>query len=260
MATRLGELLDNERHRSFVGRRRDLAGFDEAVAGRSPSRVFLLHGPGGIGKTTLLLKMRAHARAAGRIVVMLDGREVDASPEGFANAIVAALGLPHDQGGAAPALGAADLLVNAVLLVDGFEQLTAVDSWLRQEFIPALAADTVVVLAGRDTSATPWRADAGWRRLVAINALDPFDPAESDQLLALAGVAEPDRPQLIALGRGHPLAMALLADVARAGEVPRRLADVPALVSALLDSLLRGAPTQAHVTGLAACAKASILA
>jgi len=80
---RLGELLDEERHRSFVGRRRELDGFDDAVAGRSSHRVLLVHGPGGIGKTTLLFELRARARAAGRNVVLLDGREVDASPEGF---------------------------------------------------------------------------------------------------------------------------------------------------------------------------------
>src|SRR4029079_1180609 len=81
-------------------------------------------------------------------------------------------------------------------------------------------------------------------------------PDDSGQLLALAGVAESDRTHLVELGRGYPLALALLADVARAGGAPATLADVPALVSILLDSLLRGAPTQAHVSGLATCAKA----
>ncbi|HEU4423028.1 MAG TPA: AAA family ATPase [Pilimelia sp.] len=249
MATRLGEVLDRERHRNFVGRRRELAGFDEAIAGRSPHRVLLVHGPGGIGKTTLLLELRTRARAARRTVALLDGREVDASPEGFVDAVAGALGRPGDG-------RATELPADAVLLVDGYEHLAPIDSWLRHEFVPALAAEAVVVLAGRDAPAAAWRLDAGWRHVVAALRLDPFDPAESGQLLALAGVAAPERSRLIALGRGHPLAMALLADVARSGVVPESLADVPALVSALLDPLLRGAPTQAHVTGLATCAKA----
>jgi hypothetical protein len=254
VATRLGELLDRERHRNFVGRRTELAAFDEAVVGRSPRRVLFVHGPGGIGKTTLLFELSARARAAGRTVVSLDGREVDASPEGFENAILAAIGRRAD-GAAAQSFGAADLLVDAVLLVDGYEQLAPIDSWLRDQFIPELAADDVVVLAGRDAPAAAWRVDAGWRHVVAVHRLDSFDPAESGQLLALAGVAAPDQARLVALGRGHPLAMALLAEAARTGVVPRSLADVPTLVTALLDSLLRGAPTQAHVTGLAVCAK-----
>jgi hypothetical protein len=50
--------------------------------------------------------------------------------------------------------------------------------------------------------------------------------------------------------------MALLADIAVTGTVPDRLAEVPDLVAALLESLLRGAPADAHMTGLAACAMA----
>src|SRR5690606_11741747 len=146
------------------------------------------------------------------------------------------------------AVGAAGLPADAVLLVDGYEQLAPIDAWLRQEFVPALAADTVVVLAGRDAPAAAWRVDSGWRRLVAVHELAPLDPADSARLLALAGVGESDRPRLLALGRGHPLAMALLADVARTGTVPERLADVPDLVTTLLDTLLRGAaPTRAHL-------------
>lgn len=241
MANRLGEVLDAERHRNFVGRRRELAGFDDAVGGLSPRRVFFVHGPGGIGKTTLLLELHARARAAGRRVVMLDGREVDASPEGFELALARHRAGPTDG--------------DAVLLVDGYEELAPIDAWLRDEFIPGRPAGYVVVLAGRAAPTSAWRVDAGWRHLVEIYPLDPLNAGESAELLARAGVAEPDRARLVSLGRGHPLAMALLADAARAGVVPARLADVPALVSALLDSLLRDAPTQAHVTGLAVCAR-----
>src|SRR5690606_41815246 len=87
VATRLGEVIDDERHRGFVGRGRELAAFDAAVAGRSPCRVLFVHGPGGIGKTTLLLELRTRARAAGRAVVMLDARDGGASPDGFRHAI-----------------------------------------------------------------------------------------------------------------------------------------------------------------------------
>jgi hypothetical protein len=51
----LGDLLDDARRRTFVGRRRELASFEDALAGRSPRRALFVHGPGGIGETTLLL-------------------------------------------------------------------------------------------------------------------------------------------------------------------------------------------------------------
>jgi hypothetical protein len=207
VATRLGDLLDDARRRTFVGRRRELVSFDDALMG--------------------------------------------SSPEGFENAVAAALGQPAGTGP-----GRSALPVGAVLLVDGYEQLGPVDGWLRQGFLPALPAECVVVLAGRAAPAAPWRSDPGWRWVVAVHRLDHFDEAEAGQLLARAGVAPPDRPQLVRLGRGHPLAMALLAEIAVTGTLPDSLAEVPDLVSVLLESLLRGAPTEAHMTGLAACTKA----
>src|SRR5690348_12439248 len=86
-ATSLGDVIDRARRQSFVGRRSELRTFDDVLAGRSPRRVVFVHGPGGIGKTTLLREMRARARAAERTAVLLDGSEIDPSPDGFNAAV-----------------------------------------------------------------------------------------------------------------------------------------------------------------------------
>jgi hypothetical protein len=225
-----------------------LASFDDALHGRSPRRVLFVHGPGGIGKTTLLHEFRV--RAPGRTVVLLDGREVDPSPSGMHLAIRSALGRPGDQ------QPVERLPAGAVLLVDGYEQLAAIDGWLRAELVPNLGVDNVVVLAGRDPPAAPWRTDPGWRQLVAVHHLEHFEPGESSELLARAGVASPGHAHLVSLGRGHPLTMALLADLAASGQVPDTLADAPDLISTLLESFLHDVPSEAHLSGLATCALA----
>jgi hypothetical protein len=246
VSAHLGDLLDEERRHSFVGRRRELTSFDDALAGRSSRRVLFLHGQGGIGKSTLLLECHARTREAGRVGVLIDGRDVDPSPDGLVTAVQLAL----DQHTTTP------LPAGAVLFVDGYEQLAPVDGWLRKRFIPGLSSDHVVVLAGRDPPAVPWQSDAGWRQLVAVHRLEPFDEAESAELLAHSGVAPAARSHLVALGRGHPLTVALLADLAAAGEVPDTLADAPDLLSALLESFLGDVPSDAHLRGLATCATA----
>jgi hypothetical protein len=232
----LGEVIDGARRGAFVGRRAELRDFDAALAGDSPRRVLFLHGPGGIGKTTVLMECRARAREAGRSVALLDARELDPSPEGFTKALADA-----------PEVG--------VLLVDGYEHLAPVDGWLRRDLVPSLPADAVVVFAGRDEPAPPWRTEPGWRQVVGVHRLDQLDDADAAELLSRAGVTDQDRTRLVRLGRGHPLALALLADAACSGTVPDRLADAPDIIGTLLESLLRDAPSQAHMTGLATCTK-----
>jgi hypothetical protein len=146
--TSLGDVIDRARRQSFVGRRSELGTFDDAQAGRSPRRVLFVHGRDGIGKTTLLLEMRARASAAGRTTLLLDGSEIDPSPDGFSQAVEAA-----DSAHAAQDARAEGGHGGTVLLVDGYEQLGAIDGWLRQDFIPSRLAEDVVVLAGREPPA-----------------------------------------------------------------------------------------------------------
>jgi RecA/RadA recombinase len=235
---RLGDIVEDVRWQGFVGRAAELAGFDDALAGRSARRVLFVHGPGGVGKTTLLLHLRSRAQRAGRPAGYLNGAEIEPSPEGFVQAV-------QVVGGDVP-----------VLLVDGYEHLAPLDGWLRRDLIPSMAAESVVVLAGREPPAGAWRSDPGWRRLVGVHPLGNLDDADSAALLERAGVAPADRAAIMPLARGHPLALALLADAALAGTVPSSLADAPDLISALMESLVRDAPSDAHMVGLATCAKA----
>jgi hypothetical protein len=124
VSTHLGDVSDNARQQHFVGRCREVVAFRRR---RSVQRVLFVHGQGGIGKTTLLLEYRARARAAGRSVVQIDGRDIDPSPEGLETAVQLALDHHDDR------QPITQLLAGAVLLIDSYEQLTPIDGWLRDE-------------------------------------------------------------------------------------------------------------------------------
>jgi hypothetical protein len=241
---RLGDVLDAAESRAFVGRARELAAFSDALAGRSPRRLFLVHGVGGIGKSTLLGRFRADAARAGRPAVLIDGREVDPSPDGIRTALAHALPDPSLP---------LDALRGLALLVDHYEQLPAVDAWLRRELLRELPDDAVAVLAGRNAPDPAWRRLPGWSELGTTVRLDGLTEAESGELLLRAGVPRERRAGLVALSRGHPLALALLAEAAADGPLPEALADAPDLVSALLECVVSQVPDEVHATGLATC-------
>ena len=171
-------------------------------------------------------------------MIQLDARDIDCSPEHFR--------LAYDDGVQVAGNGTE----HAVLLVDGYDRLAALDEWMRSEFLPTLPADSVVALVGREPPAAAWRTDPGWRALATVHPLGPLTASESAELLARCAVPEIDHRRLVDLGRGHPLTLALLADSAT---VPQSLGDAPDLVAALVTRIVGDAPSPAHTLGLALC-------
>ena len=237
----LATIVDAARTKAFVGREAELGTFEAALAGRAPQRVLLVHGAGGLGKTALLQQFRSRARAAGITVVAVDGEDVDGTPEGLRAAVAVAEPRADDGRG-------------WVLLIDGYERLAAVDEWVRDRLVASLPAEAVVVIAGRNAPATAWRTDPGWRAVVECLPMDVLDAAESERLLAHAGVPGDRRARLAQIGRGHPLTLAMLADAAVAGDLPEDLTAAPDLVAALATRLVDEAPDDDHALAMALCA------
>ena len=144
----------------------------------------------------------------------------------------------------------------AVLLVDGYELLAPLDRWFRTQFLSARPAGAVTVVAGREAPAAAWWLDPGWRRLVSVHRLDELDDADSCDLLVGLGVTD-QVSRLAQLGRGYPLALAMLAEVDRSGRRPDQLSDAPDAVGQLCALILDDVPDEAHRTGLATCAHAT---
>jgi hypothetical protein len=151
----------------FVGRDAELALFRAALrAVEAPFAVLHVHGPGGIGKTTLLRELDREAQRCGRSVIRIDGRDLHPSPAGFRRALSEALHRDEGRDVAAP-FSPNDVPVGAVLLIDTFEKIEVIGTWLREHFLPGLPARCLLVFAGR----TSRRANGAPDRLGRADAL-----------------------------------------------------------------------------------------
>lgn len=207
-----------------------------------------VHGPGGVGKTTLLGEFGALARERGRVVVRLDGRDVAPIPSAFLAELARSLGVDGDP---LAGLGAVDGLV---LLVDTVELLTALDRWWREDLLPEMAGGAIVVLAGRDGPSLGWRTDPGWRDLLHSIRLGNLDAADARAFLLARGLSGASADRALAFTRGHPLALALVADVAAEGGSEPAPAGNPQVVATLLGHLVDSVPSARHRAALEASA------
>jgi hypothetical protein len=189
---RLGEHLASVDAARFTGRHRLLRWVDGLLTGEGPTRVALVHGPGGIGKSALLREIGRRAMDDGRVVWSLDARALEPVPGDLERALAGAA----EQDG-------------AVVLVDSFERTPALGALLRERVLPSLAADAVVVVAGREAPSPDWFRD-GWEHVCADVPLPPLPPEEARELLASRGVTDGRVvDSLVDWASGSPLALTL---------------------------------------------------
>src|SRR3954447_14197406 len=212
---------DEER---FVGRRRELEVFDRLLVEAPPANIVLLHGPGGMGKSTLLREVARRGRAAGLTPIFVDGRALDPVP-----------------GEIERALAGVEELWRPLILLDTFERIEALGGWLRARLLPGLPAGAVVVLAGRRAPDPDWM-QGGWESLIVEMPLAPLGEEDALELIHAHGVGrEVTAHELVQWAHGSPLALSLGADAAREDDTwhPRRLDEHPELAEALVRRLTR---------------------
>jgi hypothetical protein len=256
-AGRLADRLAAARRGRFVGREAELALFRTALlADEPPFAVLYIYGPGGVGKTTLLREYARLAAESERPIVLLDGRDIDPSPIGFRLALHLALGLTEDV----PSLTIPNWLPAGVLLIDTYEALAPLDSWLRESFLPQLPAQSLVVIAGRNPPEPAWRTDLDWAELTHIVSLRNLRPEESQTYLTVRGISDEHHPDVLAFSQGHPLALSLLADLLSQSSQPATIRPQaePDVVRVLLERFLRDVPSPHHRRALEACAHARV--
>lgn len=193
-----------------VGREAELGRLDGLVQVDGPIVAFV-HGIAGIGKTTLLRCFAERARRMGARVIEIDGAGIEPSASGFQEELAAAIGLPvsatHFEIGERVA-GFGGIVV---VVIDAYERLRLLDTWLRQDFVLSLPVGCRVLIAGRDRPLLGWAtafAGAGAFLDVALGGL-----AEADALAMLgqSGLDDSNARAIVRLTHGHPLALQLAA-------------------------------------------------
>ena len=250
----LGDLLAARRRRRFVGRTSEVELFQLALESPDPPFLVLhIHGPPGIGKSSLLDVLAGLAADTGARVVRLDGRDLVPSPPAVLQAL-GVLEVPEEEGAIAGLSESGRLVV----LFDTYERLSPLDDWVRTRLLPRLPATALTVVAGRTPPDSAWRADPAWRELLRVVSLRNLSPEESREYLQACGV-DPDRQeQLVELAHGHPLGLSLLADVVVRGGETAADPMTPDLVGTLLQRFVEIVPSGLHRRALEVCAPARV--
>jgi len=236
----LDEQLRAARLQAFVGRVSELAAFRAALYDDARAfTVLYLHGPGGIGKSTLLQRFADEAHRTRRPVACVDvGTDRDR--------LAAASGsVRHTLHSARP-----------IVLIDEIDAEQQPEPWLREVVLPAFPLGALVVVAARQPPAVRWRTDPGWDAMLETVALGPLSAPEAVALLDKHRVPADRQASLLALCDGNPLALRVGAQAVQARGTANDEALHRDVAHAIFHRIVGALPTPAHRRALEVCAHA----
>jgi hypothetical protein len=225
----------------FFGREAELDYLGRCLTDDPPACVVFVHGPGGIGKSTLLREFERRARTQGWEPFHVEGRELSPAPD----ALEAAL---------ADARASAQPLV----LIDTYERMSGLDGYLRRALLPSLPGNAVILIAGRHAPEPEWLTGV-WEGVAAELPLAKLSPQDSEGLLEAHGLLDGRETAIARWAEGSPLVLALAAEAASKdpGWSPQARDESPeimrSLIRRLVDTELRG--MRLSVLGVAALAR-----
>jgi LytTr DNA-binding domain-containing protein/AAA ATPase-like protein len=225
-----------------VGREAEVRSLSEAMQASEPEfAVAFIHGPGGIGKSSLL---RAIVESLPRhfLRIRLDCRDIEPTGHGVLCAITHLLGADAgrmDLESLSTRLSGDGCRV--VITLDNYDSFGLVDTWIRQVLLPALPASVVTLIASRSRSSPGWSTDPGWADMFREIELTPLSEVQSLKLLCSRGLSGEQARRINEFTRGHPLALELAAAAGRAHpDLHVEEAAIPHVVERLTEMLLRG--------------------
>ena len=98
-----------------------------------------------------------------------------------------------------------------VLVLDHYEVLRLVDTWLRQTFAPGMPSNVRILIAGREPPLAAWLTAPELAGSVDLLPLAPLQPADAIRLFISLGVPQARAERLDRVVHGHPLAIRLAA-------------------------------------------------
>jgi hypothetical protein len=234
-------MLDRDRNR-FVGRAVELSFLERCLGEDPPASVVVVHGPGGIGKSSLLRELGRRAELLGRETFSVEGRELPPMPDAL-EAILA--GARNSD--------------RPVVLIDTYERMAALDGYLRRGLLPTLPDRTLVVIAGRTPPDAGWF-EGGWESVAAELELEELSPADALDLLASHGLEDERAGAVAEWAEGSPLALALAADTAVADVewTPELGVAKPEIVKSLIRRLVEAELSGVRLSALGVAAIARV--
>ena len=204
----------------------------------------MVHGPAGIGKSTLLRQFEGYAAEQGTDCLRIDARDLPPTIEVLGFRLSPVLDSEPEH--------------RTVVLIDAYELLAELDTTFREQLAPRLPGDVVLVLAGQHPPSVGWRSDEGWSPVLHTVRLRNLSADDCSRYLDGRGIPSDLQPSAIAFTHGHPLALALVGEVVRQKGTlaPSDSADV---VRVLIDRLLDEVPSPMHRTALEAAAQVRVI-
>jgi hypothetical protein len=140
-------------------------------------------------------------------------------------------------------------------MIDSYEALAPLDSWIRNHFLPQIPEQVLVVIACCDPPSVGWRADPGWHSLIHLIPLRNLSSSESHAYLTARHIPADQQQAVLDFTHGYPLALSLVADLfAQRQQIQFHPEAAPDVIKTLLEQLVRKVPGAAHQAALEVCA------